>query len=85
MNGEEKNAEKIIKIILFLSVFLFVVFISKKIIESPKGNIDFLIKNLISFICAIIITGIILQYLNKKYVRLIIPLMWIATIFFAIY
>jgi hypothetical protein len=58
---------KAIKIILFWSNVLFVVLLSKNIISSPQGNIDFLLRNLSSFICALIITAIMLRCFPKRF------------------
>ena len=80
MDHKEKDPSKLIKIILFWTIFLFVVFLSKKIISYPKDNFDFLLKNLLLFICTIILTGIALKFLRERTLKIIIPIIWIITI-----
>jgi hypothetical protein len=75
---------KVVKIVLFWANFLLVVFLSKKIISPPKGSIDFLIQSLLSFVCAIIITGIMIQYSTERVLKISIIIAWIVTILLAI-
>jgi hypothetical protein len=82
---ELKNEpSKVIKVILFWSNWLLAVFLSKQITSSPKGNIDFFIKNLASFICAAVVTGIMLHFFSGKVLKIMIVLIWITTILAAV-
>ena len=78
----EKNNKipKFMKIILFWTNFLLLVIVSKKIFKSPTGNIDFLVKNAMTFICAIIITVTMLKFFNYKILKICIPIIWVLTI-----
>jgi hypothetical protein len=71
--GKGKEPGNILKILLFWTIFIFVVFFVKKIIGHSKGNLDFIIKNILSFICAIMISGALLHFLNVKLLRVCIP------------
>jgi hypothetical protein len=71
-----------IKIVLFWSNWLFVVFLSKRVIS---GEIDFLVKNLGSFIFALIITAVTLRYFPARVLKISIIVVWIVTILLAIY
>jgi len=70
---------KILKIILFWTILLFIIFLSKKIIGYPKSNIDFIVKNLLSFACTIILSGVMLHFLNVRLLMLSIPIVWFLT------
>jgi hypothetical protein len=78
--SREKEPSKILKILLFWSIFLFIIFIGKRIIGFPKGSIDFIIKNLLSFVCTVILSGTMLHFLSAKLLKLSIPIIWILTI-----
>lgn len=80
INNKIKEPGKLLKIVLFWTNFLFVVFLSKKILSYPKGNIDFLLKNLLSFICAIILTATMVNFLSQRDLKISIPIIWIITI-----
>ena len=80
INNNKTRGSKIVKIVLFLSIYIFVVFLSRKIISYPKDNVDFLIKNILSFICAIIITGITIKYFRGKSLKICILIIWIISV-----
>jgi hypothetical protein len=85
-NSENKSkSKKLPEILLFWSTWLFVVFLSKKILSSPSGNADFLLKNLGSFISAIILTGAMIHFLPKKIYIVLIPLLFIGAAAFAVF
>jgi hypothetical protein len=77
---EKGGPSKLIKITLFWSIFLFIVFLSKRIISFPTGNIDFLVKNLLSFICALITTAIMIHFLKERAIKISIFIVWFVTI-----
>jgi len=76
----EKEPSKILKILLFWTILLFIIFLGKRFIGFPKGNLDFIIKNILSFASAVILSGIMLHFLSVKSVKLSIPIIWILTI-----
>jgi len=78
--GREKEPGKFLKIVLFWTIFLFIIFIGKKIIGYPNGNFDFIVKNLLSFACAVILSGTMLHFLSVKSLKLSIPIIWLLTI-----
>jgi len=80
INDKKKEASRLTKIVLFWTIFLFVVFLSKEIIGYPKDGINFLLKNLVSFICAIILTGAMIQFLGERALKISIPIIWLLTI-----
>ena len=81
--GDRKKPGKFLKGSLFWSVFLFVVFLSKQIVGYPKGGIDFIISNLLSFIFAIVLAGTMLHFMKSRTLKLTIPLIWILIILLA--
>jgi len=77
---KEKEPGNILKILLFWSIFLFIILIGKRIIGYPKGNFDFIVKNLLSFVCTVILSGAMLHFLSIKALRLSIPIVWLLTV-----
>jgi len=77
---QEKEPGTILKILLFWTIFIFVVFFVKRIIGYSKGNLDFIIKNILSFVGTIILSGTLLHFLSVKLLRVCIPIIWILTI-----
>jgi hypothetical protein len=75
-----KKPGNILKILLFWTIFIFIVFLVKRIIGYSKGNLDFIIKNILSFVCTIILSGSLLHFLSVKSLRISIPIIWILTI-----
>ena len=76
--GEEPGT--ILKILLFWTIFIFIVFFVKRVIGYPKENFDFIIKNILSFVCTVILSGGLLHFLGVKSLRISIPIIWILTI-----
>ena len=77
---KEKEPGNILKVLLFWTIFLFIILIGKRIIGYPKGNFDFIVKNLLSFVCTVIISGAMLHFLSVKALKLSIPIIWLLTI-----
>jgi len=80
IKGKEKEPGNLLKILLFWTIFLFIIFIGKRIIGFPKGNFDFIVKSLLSFACAVILSGTMLHFLSVKSLKISIPIIWILTI-----
>ena len=82
------NAERVpgkaIKIVLFWSNWLLVLFPSKRFIGPPADNVDFLPKNLATFVIAIIGTAVMLRYLHGVILKVTIAAVWIVTILIAV-
>ena len=74
----------VVKSVLFLSIWLFIIFSSKKVVSSPGGEIDFLLKNVTTFIVTVIITGLMLHFLRRKLIHLLIPVILILAVTFAV-
>ena len=75
---------KLMKILLFLSNWLFLVFLSKRFISPPGDGGDFLLKNITTFFGAVIVTGFIIHFLSRKIIRLLIPGILILAIALAV-
>lgn len=74
-NSPSKLKEKLPQILLFWSTWAFIVFLSKKIFSTPSNGADFLVKNLSTFIAAIILTGVMIRLVPQKlYIVLILLL-----------
>jgi len=76
----DKGAGRLFKIILFWTIFLFIIFLGKRIFDYPKDNLDFIVKNLLSFAFTVILSGIMLHYFRLKALKLSIPIIWLLTI-----
>ncbi len=57
---------KVVKTLLFFSNWLFVLFLSKRLISPPAGNIDFLWKNVATFFVALVLTGLMIHFFSRK-------------------
>jgi|GEM_PF-2863503 hypothetical protein len=77
---KRKEPGTLLKILLFWTIFIFIVFLVKRIIGYSKGNFDFIIKNILTFVCTIILSGGLLHFLSVKSLRISIPIIWILTI-----
>jgi hypothetical protein len=82
-----KNGQpgKLLKIILFWTNFFFIIFLSKKILGSNSVNDDFLLKNILTFIFSIILSGAMLHFLKLNLIKLSIPVIWLITILLVYY
>lgn len=81
---EKSNPSKALKILLFWSIWIFVVFLSKKIVSNPVGNIDFAFKAISTFLVAVVLTGTMLHFLSVTIIRFVILLMFISALILAI-
>ena len=81
---QQHEVSKVIKIVLFWSNWLLVLFFSKRFIGSAGDNVDFLLKNLGTFAVAIIATAVMLHYLQNKVIKITIVAIWIVTLFMAV-
>jgi hypothetical protein len=83
----KKKAElkgKWVKILLFWANWLFVVFLSKRLISLPAGNLDFVLKNIGTFFVAVAITALMILFSSRKVIILLIPIMVILALAIAI-
>jgi|WetSurMetagenome_2_1015567.scaffolds.fasta_scaffold1605108_2 hypothetical protein len=79
-SGKAPKLSKLLKILLFWSVFIFVISVSKKIFGSSNSNADFIAQSLTTFFCTIAICGAMFHFLSVNYLKLSIPLIWILTV-----
>jgi hypothetical protein len=75
---------KVVNTFLFFSNWLFVLFLSKRIISPPAGNIDFLWKNVATFFVALVTTGLTIHFFSRKVMILLIPIMVIFALAIAL-
>jgi hypothetical protein len=83
----KKKAElkgKWVKILLFWANWLFVVFLSKRLISPPAGSLDFVVKNIGTFFVAVVITALMILFFSRKVILLLIPIMVILALAIAI-
>ncbi len=71
---------KIVKTLLLFSNWLFLVFLSKRLISPPAGNIDFLLKNIATFFVALVITGLMIHFFPRRVIISCIPIMAILAV-----
>jgi hypothetical protein len=79
LDQKENRKAKLIKIVLFWSNFILIVFLNKRLFKPPSDNIDFVVKNLASFFCAIILTGVMAKFFDNKIMIICIPIIWLLT------
>ena len=79
-NSREKEPGKFFKNILFWTIFLFIFFMVKRLLGSPINNIDFIVRNFLSFACTVILSGTMLHFLSIKSLKLSITITWLLTI-----
>jgi len=86
MNDLIKNntPNKITKSLLFLSSWILLVFLSKKLLSSPADNLDFLLKNILTLIITSFMTGLIIHFLPGQLIKYSIICILILAIAFAI-
>jgi len=77
---EEKKPGNILKIFMFWSIFFLVIFLGKKLFASPEDNVDFIVMNLLSFGCTVVLSGILLHFLSIKSLKISLLFIWAATI-----
>lgn len=85
MKHEEKSyPSKALKILLFWSNWIFLIFLSKLFFSNPAGNLDFTFKAIATFFVAVILTGSMLHFLTVPIIRFAILFMFISALFLAI-
>jgi hypothetical protein len=80
----ERVPSKAIKIVLFWSNWLLVLFLGKRFIGPPADNVDFLLKNFATFVIAIIGTTVMPRYLHGVILKVTIAAVCIVTILIAV-
>jgi hypothetical protein len=82
-DGRRDLKSKGLKGLLFLVNWLFFVFLSKKLISPPAGNLDFVVKNIGTFLVALVMTAVIIHFSPRKAVIVLIPTMLILALVIA--
>ncbi len=82
-NGE-RVPRKAIKIVLFWSNWVLVLFLGKRFASSPGDEVNFLLKNLATLVIALIGTAVMLRYLRGVILKVTIAVIWIVTILIAV-
>jgi hypothetical protein len=75
---------KITKIVLLLSIFIFLGFLINKIRVFQGSDLEYIIKYGADLIASSILLGIALRYIPGKYLKFIAVGIWIMTIIVAI-
>ena len=73
-----------LKSLLFFANWLFVVFLSKKLIAPPAGGLDFVVKNIGTFLVALVMTSLIIHFCPRKAVIILIPTMAVLALAIAV-
>ena len=81
---ERSNRSKAIKILLFWSIWIFLVLLSKKIVSSPGGDLSFAFKAISTFFAAVLLTGTMLHFLSGTIIRFVIIFTFISALILAI-
>jgi len=79
-NKNVKPPSKLLKTLLFFANWLFVLALSKKLISSPRGELDFVAKNIGAFLVATVLTGLMIHFSPRKVMTLLIPIMVILAL-----
>lgn len=69
-----------LKTLLFFANWLFVVFLSKRLISPPAGDLDFVVKNIGTFLVALIMTAFMIHFSRRKAMIFLIPTMVILAL-----
>ncbi len=80
--GESKGG-KGLKGLLFFANWLFIVFLSKKFISPPGGNLDFVLKNTGTLFIAVVMTALMNLFFPRKAVMVLIPIMVLLAVIMA--
>ncbi len=80
--GETKDRR--LRSFLFFSNWLFVVFLSKRLISPPAGGLDFVVKNIGTFLVAWVMTDLMIYFSPKKVIIVLIPTMVILALAIAV-
>jgi hypothetical protein len=83
-NATYDKKGKIVITLLFISNELFLVFLRKRLISPPAGNIDFLLKNIATFFIALVMTGLMIHFFSRKVMILFIPIIAILALAIAL-
>jgi hypothetical protein len=76
--GGTRKAErtnKAVKPLLFFANWLFVLFLSKRLIGPPEGNLGFLANNIGTLLVTILLTGFMVYFFSRRTMIALIPLM----------
>ena len=85
MEHEKKSYQsKALKILLFWSNWIFLIFLSKLIFSSPAGNLDFTFKAIATFFVAVIFTGSMLHFFSVPIIRFAIFFIFISALILAV-
>jgi hypothetical protein len=85
MEHEKRSfPSKALKVLLFWSNWIFIIFLSKLILSNPVGNLDFAFKAISTFFVAVILTGSMLHFLSVRIIRIAILFMFISALILAI-
>ena len=60
--------------------WLFVVFLSKKLVSPPAGDLDFVVKNIGTFLVASVMTALMIHFSPRKAIICLIPTMVILAL-----
>ena len=74
----------IIKIILFWSNWLLVLFLGKRTIGFPGDDLNYFLMNIGTFVVSLIFTIIMLHFLHEKIIKRAIGLIWIVSLLLAV-
>lgn len=84
-NTKDRNGlSNRLQIVLFVTTWLVVVFIGKEIFHGIKGELDFIVKNVGTFLVSTIATVLLIRTLSERLLRLIIFCMWLIILFIVI-
>ena len=75
---------KALKILLFWSNWIFIIFLSKIILSNPAGNLDFAFRAISTFFVSAILTGSMLHFLSVRIIRFAILFMLISALILAV-
>jgi hypothetical protein len=73
-----------LKNLLLLANWLFVGFLSKKLIAPPAGGLDFVVKNVGTLLVALVMTALIIHFCPRKAVIVLIPIIVILALAIAV-
>ena len=81
---DTNSSNKGVKTLLFFANWLFIVFLSKWFLSPPQGEFSFLVKNLGSFLVAVVMTFLMAQFTSRKGMFILITTMLMLALVIAV-
>jgi hypothetical protein len=79
----ETQRQKVVKFVLFWSLFVLLVLIARRVWENPDMTV-FIAGNLVFFFLSIFATGLLTKALSFTYLVVVLAMLWMLMLGFAV-